>query len=88
MKKWLTGKNIVSLCISALLALEVLLMIDAVVVFRGGEISLTMAAGAEMVLTILIVLLFRRRGRQLLAAALAIPVVLAALALGAFACWK
>ena len=88
MKKWLNWKSMLSLCISGVLALELLLITDAVVVFRGGELPVFAAAGAVAALTAVFLVLSRRWRRYLAAAALVIPVALALLGIGSFACWK
>lgn len=88
MKKWITGKNILSLCVSGILALEVLMLMDTVTVFRGGETALAVAAGIGVLLTVAFLLLSRRFLRQLTVIMVALPVAVAVLTAGSVMCWR
>ena len=88
MKKWLTRKNILSLCVSAILGLELLLLVDGVVVFRGGETALIAAAAIFGALTVLFLLLSRRLRKQLTVAAVVLPVLLGLVTAGGVMGWK
>ena len=88
MKKRLNKNSVVSICVSFVLALEILMLIDAVVVFRGGEISLTAAAGLMGILTGTVLGLFHRHIKSLIAVILMIPALVITLGICSFFCWK
>ena len=88
MKKRLNKNSVVSICVSFVLALEILMLIDAVVVFRGGEISLTAAAGLMGILTVTVLGLFHRHIKSLIAVILMIPALVITLGICSFFCWK
>ena len=88
MKKGMPGKNSLALCVSGILALELLLLTDAVIVFRGGEMAPVVAAGMAVVLMTCILLLSRRFLKGMAAAALLIPVTAAVILAGGIACWR
>lgn len=88
MKKRLNGKCMVLLCLSAVLALEVLLLADGAVVFCGGELNPFFGAGLLSVLTLCIALLFRRKHRQLAVTAVCIPFLAAVVGLCGYAGWR
>lgn len=88
MKKWLNMRNLCSLCLSVLVAAELLLLIDGAVVLWGGALSIPIAAVLLAALTLLSCLLFRGEKKRILAAAVRIPVVVGIVAAACFACWN
>lgn len=88
MKKWLNKRNWISFCLNAVLAAEVLMLIDGAVVYTGKTLSISTAAGLLAVLTALCCLIFRRNRKRILTVLAAIPVVLSIAAAAGFACWK
>ena len=88
MKKWVTGKNIMALCVSGILALELLVLADTAVVFLGGTTSWVLALGMAAVLTVVFLICSGRFLKRITAAALLIPVAVSAMLAGGIACWK
>lgn len=88
MKRWINKDCVQSLGIAGGLAVESLLMIDAVIVCFGGFTPPAPAAGLLVFLMLLFFVLSRRKKKQMAAAAVGIPVVLGMVIVLGFACWK
>lgn len=88
MKKWINRENILTVGIAAVFAAEVLLMIDAAVVFFGGRLSLMFAAGLFAVLLLAAAIMTVKKKKWMVASAIGIPLTICLIVGSGYACWK
>jgi len=87
MKKWMNKDRLISLLVSAILAFEILMLTDCVIVWFGGVMNRVVAAAYLAIMAVCIWMLHRFWRKTITALTVLIPAVLAAAGLCGYLGW-